>query len=284
MPPEEKFAWILAGGCTLNQHPNSAKNNRVLPPESPVVNGESVSPIRGQKKEWNNRISFDQFKDIESQCLNDLHIYTDGSALGGLAGHGVVIFAPQVDRPIYTTSQEIGETTNNVAELEAIHHALQWVIDHHESTLKPKVGIHIFTDSQYSRDALLSAMPHRKNFLLIESALALGAKLHFDLQAPVTLHWVPSHIEKTIQGYLPIEGNCKADKLAQAARKRCRPESSKQQTIRIQAALQNAISDCLQALQKIFRPEKEEHNSDGPPTDDFAFDASQEPPNASSDI
>ena len=118
----------------------------------------------------------------------------------------------------------------------------------------------------------------------IQCTLTLGVKLQFDLHASVMLHWVPSHIEKTIQGYLPIEGNCKADKLAEAARKRCKPESSKQQTIRIRAALQNAISDCLQALEKIFRPEKEDKNSDGPSTDDFACDASQELPSASSDI
>ena len=100
----------------------------------------------------------------------------------------------------------------------------------------------------------------------------------------MTLHWVPSHIEHTVQGFLPIQGNYKADKLAEAARRRSKPESSKLQIVRIREAMQKTISVCLQDLEKIFRPEKEESNSDGPSTDDFACDASQEPPNDSCDI
>ena len=97
------------------------------------------------------------------------------------------------------------------------------------------------------------------------------------------LHWVPSHTEETVRGHLPNKGNYEADKLAETARRLCSSASTGQQTIVIRTKVQKAISACLQRLEKIFRSDKEE-NSDGPSTDDFACDASQEPPNVSCDI
>lgn len=58
-------------------------------------------------------------------------LYVDGSSRGnpGSAGIGIVIFNPD-DRvnPLHEISKYIGVTTNNVAEYEAVIHALKWVV------------------------------------------------------------------------------------------------------------------------------------------------------------
>ena len=46
----------------------------------------------------------------------------------------------------------------------------------------------------------------------------------------------------------------------------------------------SVVSAFLQDLEKIFRPEDEREETDGPSTDDIACDASQEAPSDSSDI
>ena len=58
-------------------------------------------------------------------------MYVDGSSRGnpGPAGIGIVIFADDDEiHPIEEISKYIGITTNNVAEYEAIIHALKWII------------------------------------------------------------------------------------------------------------------------------------------------------------
>ena len=58
-------------------------------------------------------------------------IYTDGSSRGnpGPAGIGIAIFpANDQSKPIQEISKYIGVTTNNVAEYEAVIHALKWII------------------------------------------------------------------------------------------------------------------------------------------------------------
>jgi len=57
-------------------------------------------------------------------------IFTDGSSRGnpGPSGVGIAIFKPGHDEPIEQISKYIGITTNNVAEYEAVIHALKWMI------------------------------------------------------------------------------------------------------------------------------------------------------------
>ena len=58
-------------------------------------------------------------------------LYTDGSSRGnpGPAGIGVALFsADDLKQPIHEVSKYIGVTTNNVAEYEAVIHALKWII------------------------------------------------------------------------------------------------------------------------------------------------------------
>ncbi len=57
-------------------------------------------------------------------------VYVDGSSRGnpGPAGIGVAVFCKNnLQRPITEISQYIGITTNNVAEYEALIHALTWL-------------------------------------------------------------------------------------------------------------------------------------------------------------
>ena len=56
-------------------------------------------------------------------------IYTDGSSRGnpGPAGIGVAVFVRGETHPINEISKYIGITTNNVAEYEAVIHALVWL-------------------------------------------------------------------------------------------------------------------------------------------------------------
>ena len=149
--------------------------------------------------------------------------------------------------------------------------------------LKPHMQIRLFTDSQYSRNVLLSATPPRHHFYLVESTKALAAKLRYDNAAPVSIHWVPSHIEQTAYGRLPIHGNCYADKLAEVARNLCTAESTDRQTSLKRCKLQNAISRSLANIEDVFKPTEESNSNNGPSPDDFDFDASQESPSDSSD-
>jgi ribonuclease HI len=57
-------------------------------------------------------------------------IFTDGSSRGnpGPSGVGIAIFKPGHDEPVEQISKYIGITTNNVAEYEAVIHALKWMI------------------------------------------------------------------------------------------------------------------------------------------------------------
>lgn len=58
-----------------------------------------------------------------------LRIYVDGSSRGnpGPSGVGVVVFTPGIKEPVAEISKYIGITTNNVAEYEAVIHALKWL-------------------------------------------------------------------------------------------------------------------------------------------------------------
>lgn len=59
-------------------------------------------------------------------------VYVDGSSRGnpGPSGIGIVIYAhPDDTKPLIEISKYIGITTNNIAEYEAVIHALKWLID-----------------------------------------------------------------------------------------------------------------------------------------------------------
>lgn len=68
---------------------------------------------------------------MAAQSIHPLVVYVDGSSRGnpGPAGVGVAVFASDdTSKPIEEISRYIGITTNNVAEYEAVIHALRWLI------------------------------------------------------------------------------------------------------------------------------------------------------------
>jgi len=70
-------------------------------------------------------------KTKKNQSSRPLLIYVDGSSRGnpGPSGIGIAIFAgARQSKPIQEISRYIGITTNNVAEYEAVIHAMRWLV------------------------------------------------------------------------------------------------------------------------------------------------------------
>ena len=88
-----------------------------------------------------------------------VHMYTDGAASGnpGPAGIGIVL---QYGRHEKEISEYIGETTNNVAELEAIRVGLNQL-------KKRDLSVRIYTDSSYALGVLRLGWKAKKNRKLV---------------------------------------------------------------------------------------------------------------------
>lgn len=131
-------------------------------------------------------------------CLN---VYTDGAASGnpGPAGIGVVLCQNAGTTEIY---RYIGETTNNVAELEAIRTALAAV----ENRVQTVV---VHTDSGYACGVLSLGWKAKKNQALIESIKALMREFE-DLKLV------------KVRGHAGDRWNERADELARKAIKTAR--------------------------------------------------------------
>ena len=82
---------------------------------------------------------FHKYGPLHSDEVFDICVYTDGSCASGNGGYG--IYFGEGDKR--NLSHYIGKTTNNIAELSAVIHAIQMM-----STETQTVGI--YTDSQYS--------------------------------------------------------------------------------------------------------------------------------------
>lgn len=66
---------------------------------------------------------------MTTQRSEPLILYIDGSSRGnpGPAGVGVVVFEADTDTPVAEISKYIGTATNNIAEYEALIHALKYL-------------------------------------------------------------------------------------------------------------------------------------------------------------
>ncbi|MFZ0131605.1 MAG: ribonuclease H [Desulfobacterales bacterium] len=127
---------------------------------------------------------------------NTVHIYTDGASSGnpGPSGIGVVLTYGEKTKEI---SKYIGDTTNNVAELEAIRVAL--------TELKSKnLPVRIYTDSSYALGVLSLGWKAQKNRDLIASIRTMLTALK-----DVTLI--------KVRGHAGHAQNERADQLARAA-------------------------------------------------------------------
>jgi len=135
-------------------------------------------------------------KTLPPAAPNTVHIYTDGASSGnpGPSGIGVVLQYGEKTKEI---SKYIGNTTNNVAELEAIRTALM-------ALKRRNLPVRIYTDSSYAQGVLSFGWKARKNKELVEGIRNLLSDLK-----DVTLIKVRGH-----SGHAQNE---RADQLARVA-------------------------------------------------------------------
>ena len=104
-----------------------------------------------------------------------LSIYCDGGARGnpGLAAIGFVVYKDR--KIIHKSSKKIGETTNNVAEYQAVIAALDWLIN--QSTIpglafgSPRAGSHLPSAISFYLDSQLIVNQLNGNFKIKNSNL-----------------------------------------------------------------------------------------------------------------
>jgi ribonuclease HI len=115
---------------------------------------------------------------------DSVQMWTDGSSLGnpGPSGSGVFILRP--DGSSTSISFFLGKNTNQVGELFAVLAGL-----HHVGPLAPSTHLHIFTDSQYTKNTGEGTWFPRKNTTL---AARLRAKLR-SMSNKTFFNWVPAH-------------------------------------------------------------------------------------------
>ena len=136
--------------------------------------------------------------DFAADTIRDdtVYVYTDGASAGnpGPSGIGVVLRFGKHEKEI---SRYIGDTTNNVAELEAIRSGLKAV----KNTNLP---VRVFTDSRYAYGVLTQGWKAKKNQNIIESIKNILSKFN-------DLKFIK------VRGHVGIEGNERADFLATSA-------------------------------------------------------------------
>ncbi len=128
-----------------------------------------------------------------------INIYTDGAASGnpGPAGIGVLLQYGTHEKEI---SNFIGNTTNNIAELEAIRVGLSELKD-------TQIPVRLYTDSAYAHGVLTLGWKAKKNQALIRSIKKIMDALK-DLKLI------------KVKGHAGEEGNERADRLATSAIKK----------------------------------------------------------------
>ncbi len=136
--------------------------------------------------------------EITDMPENAIIIYTDGASSGnpGPGGIGILLMFGEHKKEI---SRFIGNTTNNIAELQAIETALSEIKRH-------DLPVRLFTDSSYSLGVLTKGWKPRKNIELVENIKKSMSKFK-DLKLI------------KVKGHDGIEGNETADRLATSALK-----------------------------------------------------------------
>jgi ribonuclease HI len=149
--------------------------------------------------------------------LNPKPIYTDGSCLDNISGKYIGWAIYIKDQSTHGTEhQDSGHAingTNNIAELNAIKMALEYIVSHGVSGKKYR----IYTDSNY---CLLMCLTCRYNILT-------GKQLDKNLKNLSLLKQITKLLEKTrhvtqfrkVKAHVGIDGNEIVDKLAKEAAK-----------------------------------------------------------------
>jgi ribonuclease HI len=132
-----------------------------------------------------------------------VHVYTDGASSGnpGPAGAGAVLLFREKRKEI---SKYLGETTNNVAELEAVLVALEAVKDR-------RLPVRVHSDSSYVIGVLDGSMKAKANSSLV-------ARIRQEVAEFADLRFVK------VAGHAGVEHNERADALAREAIRKHRAE------------------------------------------------------------
>lgn len=175
-------------------HSKNIKPVEFLPSSEKRENKEKG--IRRSSKKRGSETTSDAKILTETSCEDVIYIYTDGASAGnpGPSGIGVVLRFGEHEKEI---SKYIGDTTNNVAELEAIRSGLMAVKN-------KNLPVRVFTDSRYAYGVLTQGWKAKKNQDLIESIKKTLSKF-IDLKLI------------KVKGHIGIEGNERADFLATTA-------------------------------------------------------------------
>ena len=86
---------------------------------------------------------------------------------------------------------------------------------------------------------------------------------------PVFLHWIPSHVERTMYGIHRIWGNYYADVEAEHARKRSQARDTVRQTTSVRENTYAAVLEMLETVNVLL----EKSQPDGPSSQEDDFDA-----------
>jgi ribonuclease HI len=155
------------------------------------------------------------------------------------------------DRIIQELIIPVGNQTLSYAELFAVYFFLIWLRNDYavpRTNNSSKVPVHIFTDSMYTQTTLCDTFIPKKHFSLVEDLKNITSFLADDFD--FFIHWIPSHIENTSVGKLPISGNAKADNLARLALEQKEPLHKDMSLVRKEILVQSAqlITDIEQLL------------------------------------
>jgi hypothetical protein len=123
-----------------------------------------------------------------------------------------------------------------------------------------KIPVHIFTDSMYTQTTLCNNFIQKKHFSLIEDLKNITSFLTDDFD--FFIHWIPSHIENTSAGKLPIRGNVHADRLARLALDQKEPLHKNMIVVRKEILIQSA--QLITNIDKLFTNKPHIFTTGGP--------------------
>ena len=268
---DKKWKWILGGGIV--KQVQKVNQYRLTIPKSVFSRGENVTNRIDKKNLAACGQAYFEFKNIESRISTEaLIVFTDGSVKDNKAGSGAIIY--HKNKPIYTLANALLNHSISFAELDAVKTVLQTLSENltlngqiRYPNEKEKMPIHIFTDSMYTQNILCATTNTAKHFYMIEEIRNMAETL--STWFTFTIHWIPSHIENTDLGTLPIHGNVKADKLATSARKlHVDPEISAVDICEIRKDLLQACAILVSKINTLLTS-KPALSFDGPSSDDF---------------
>jgi ribonuclease HI len=197
------------GLARLRYREGDEKTYSVRPSELRAVDDATPAPPRrraarprAEKAPEADPDAFEPGDDVPALAGLAIHLYTDGASSGnpGPSGAGAVLLFRENRKEL---SKYLGETTNNVAELEAVLLALRAVRNR-------AIPVRLHADSSYVIGVLDGSMRPKANSALV-------ARIRQEMRDFADLRFVK------VAGHAGVEHNERADALARAEIRRHRP-------------------------------------------------------------